>query len=91
MTQTKNAAQVLQHPNGQRENFYPFILLHLVGFGKYFLKTCAVMLVLLGLAALAALPTAPVSAVLTLVGDLAALNWVCGAWFALSEMEVQHG
>ena len=42
----------------------------------------------LGLAALAALPTATVSAVLTLIGAIAALNWVCGAWFTLCEMEV---
>ena len=46
------------------------------------------LLALLGLAALASLPTAPVSAVLTLIGAIAALNWVCGAWFTLCEMEV---
>ena len=48
----------------------------------------ALLLALLGLAALASLPTTPVSAVLTLVGAIAALNWVCGAWFTLCEMEV---
>ena len=63
-------------------------VLNAVRFGKVFCKTCAVMLALLGLAALASLPTAPVSAVLTLIGAIAALNWVCGAWFTLCEMEV---
>ena len=46
------------------------------------------VLCLPGLAAMAALPTATVSAVLTLIGAIAALNWVCGAWFTLCEMEV---
>ena len=51
-------------------------------------RQLALRLALLGLAALAALPTATVSAVLTLIGAIAALNWVCGAWFTLCEMEV---
>lgn len=95
MPTNKEAAQVLQHPNGQRcelTKTHNHILLHAVRFGKVFCKTCAVMLALLGLAALASLPTAPVSAVLTLIGAIAALNWVCGAWFTLCEMEVAlHG
>lgn len=88
MYQNKEAARVLAHPNGQRcelTQIHNHILLHAVRFGKVFCKTCAVML---GLAALASLPTAPVSAVLTLIGAIAALNWVCGAWFTLCEMEV---
>ena len=88
MPTNKEAARVLAHPNGQRcelTQIHNHILLHVVRFGKVFCKTCAVMLVLLGLAAL---PTATVSAVLTLIGAIAALNWVCGAWFTLCEMEV---
>lgn len=91
MTANKEAARVLAHPNGQKRELsqtHKTILLHAVRFGKGFCKTCAVMLALLGLAALAALPTATVSAVLTLIGAVAALNWVCGAWFTLCEMEV---
>ena len=91
MPTNKEAAQVLAHPNGQRcelTQIHNHILLHVVRFGKVFCKTCAVMLALLGLAALAALPTATVSAVLTLIGAIATLNWVCGAWFTLCEMEV---
>lgn len=91
MPTNKMTARVLAHPNGQRcelTQIHNHILLHAVRFGKVFCKTCAVMLALLGLAALAALPTATVSAVLTLVGAIAALNWVCGAWFTLCEMEV---
>ncbi len=88
MPTNKEAARVLAHPNGQRcelTQIHNHILLHVVRFGKVFCKTCAVMLALLGLAALAALPTATVSAVLTLIGAIAALNWVCGAWFTLCE------
>ena len=88
MPTNKEAAQVLAHPNGQRRELtqiHNHILLHAVRFGKVFCKTCAVMLALLGMAAL---PTATVSAVLTLIGAIAALNWVCGAWFTLCEMEV---
>ena len=88
MPTNKEAAQVLAHPKGQRRELtqiHNHILLHAVRFGKVFCKTCAVMLALLGLAAL---PTATVSAVLTLIGAIAALNWVCGAWFTLCEMEV---
>ena len=84
MYQNKAAPRVLAHPNGQScelTQIHNHILLHVVRFGKVFCKTCAVMLALLGLAALAALPTATVSAVLTLIGAIAALNWVCGAWF----------
>lgn len=91
MYQNKEAARVLAHPNGQKRELtqiHNHILLHAVRFGKVFCKTCAVMLALLGLAALASLPAAPVSAVLTLIGATAALNWVCGAWFTLCEMEV---
>ena len=101
MPTNKEAAQVLAHPNGQRcelTQIHNHILLHAVRFGKVFCKTCAVMLALLGLGTatagiivisrLAALPTATVSAVLTLIGAIAALNWVCGAWFTLCEMEV---
>ena len=87
MPTNKEAARVLAHPNGQRcelTQIHNHILLHAVRFGKVFCKTCAVMLALL---ALAALPTATVSAVLTLIGAIAALNWVCGAWFTLCEME----
>ena len=76
MPTNKEAAQVLAHPNGQRcelTQIHNHILLHVVRFGKVFCKTCAVMLALLGLAALAALPTATVSAVLTLIGAIAAL------------------
>lgn len=90
MPTNKEAARVLAHPNGQRcelTQIHNHILLHAVRFGKVFCKTCAVMLALLGLAALAALPTATVSAVLTLIGAIAAMNWVCGAWFTLCEME----
>ena len=84
MPTNKEAARVLAHPNGQRcelTQIHNHILLHAVRFGKVFCKTCAVMLALLGLAA------ATVSAVLTLIGAIAALNWVCGAWFTLCEME----
>ena len=91
MSTNKAAARVLEHPNGQKRELaqiHNHILLHAVRFGKGFCKTCAVMLALLGLAALASLPTVPVSAVLTLIGAIAALNWVCGAWFTLCEMEV---
>lgn len=91
MPTNKEAARVLAHPNGQRcelTQIHNHILLHTVRFGKVFCKTCAAMLALLELAALASLPTAPVSAVLTLIGAIAALNWVCGAWFTLCEMEV---
>ena len=87
MPTNKEAARVLAHPNGQRRELtqiHNHILLHVVRFGKVFCKTCAVMLALLGLAAL---PTATVSAVLTLIGAIVALNWVCGAWFTLCEME----
>ena len=97
MPTNKEAARVLAHPNGQRRELtqiHNHILLHVVRFGKVFCKTCAVMLALLGLsiyrrgrAARAALPTATVSAVLTLIGAIVALNWVCGAWFTLCEME----
>ena len=90
MPTNKEAARGLAHPNDQRRELaqiHNHILLHAVRFGKVFCKTCAVMLALLWLAALASLPTTPVSAVLTLVGAIAALNWVCGAWFTLCEME----
>ena len=74
MPTNKEAAQVLAHPNGQR--------CELTQIHNH------ILLHVLGLAALAALPTATVSAVLTLIGAIAALNWVCGAWFTLCEMEV---
>ena len=91
MPTNKEAAQVLAHPNGQRRELtqiHNHILLHAVRFGKVFCKTCAVMLALLAGVFWLTIQGATVSAVLTLIGAIAALNWVCGAWFTLCEMEV---
>ena len=91
MSQNKAAAPVLEHRNGQKRELsqtHKNILLHFVRFGKYFAKTCAVMLALLGLAAAASIPQGGgLAAVLALIAAIVAENWTLGVWFALSEIE----
>ena len=91
MYQNKEAARVLEHPNGlDREltKTHKIILLHFVRFGKLFAKTCAVTLTLLGLAAFTgAVQGGGLPAVLSLLAAIVADNWALGAWFSLGETE----
>ena len=91
MSQNKAAAPVLEHRNGQKREVsqtHKTILLHFVRVGKYFAKTCAVMLALLGLAALAGIAQGGgLPAVLAMLAAIVAENWTLGVWFTLSEIE----